>query len=110
MTVVVPGMTDDHRMIDVRPNRVMFIDDLNLQMFSSYSKESEGLFERAKHRDTDQLISLQNKSPVWNDGKQMIMNKSRLDHHIRRNSILCSQFSRSCYGTFSKKLSISLRR
>jgi hypothetical protein len=33
-----------------------------------FSKDSEGLIERWKHNDMNNLLELHNKTPVWNEG------------------------------------------
>lgn len=53
MTVLLPGMTVDHQRVTVYPQ-----------------DESEGLIECWKAKNTDNLIELHNKTPVWNDDTQ----------------------------------------
>lgn len=115
MNVVIPAMNEDNRMNDIRPSRVCFSSN-RTGLFKTLSilflKESEGLLERWRHRMMDQLIALQNKEPVWNDGKTHCHPpwKSSSFTSIFRNSVVCSQFSRSSHRTLSEELSIGLWR
>ncbi|CAL4093303.1 unnamed protein product [Meganyctiphanes norvegica] len=53
MTVVLPGMTADHQRVE----------------FSS-SGDSDCLIDKWRNKNMDQLIELNNKTPVWNDDTQ----------------------------------------
>lgn len=53
MTVILPAMTKDHKRIDLKP-----------------SYEHEGLLDRWKSRNMENLLELRNKTPVWNEDTQ----------------------------------------
>jgi tubby-related protein 1 len=53
MTVLLPGMNQDHKRVEVRP-----------------TSDHESLPERMKRGSSDGLIELHNKSPVWNEETQ----------------------------------------
>ncbi|XP_077493110.1 tub domain-containing protein ktub isoform X1 [Amblyomma americanum] len=53
MTVVLPAMTKDHKRIELKP-----------------SFEHEGLLDRWKSRNMENLLELRNKTPVWNEDTQ----------------------------------------
>lgn len=53
MTIVLPGMGVDHKRIPVQPKM-----------------ESETILERQRRKMMDNLLSLNNKTPVWNDDTQ----------------------------------------
>lgn len=53
MTVVIPGMGLDHQRVPIRPE-----------------SENDSLIERHRTKRMDNLISLHNKTPVWNDDTQ----------------------------------------
>lgn len=61
MTVIIPGMNLDHERVEIKPR-------------SSYYKKSfpehDGLIERWKRKNTENLLELHNKSPVWNEDTQ----------------------------------------
>jgi len=53
MTVVIPGMTLEQERVDVSPKT-----------------DNDGLVERYKRKNMDNLLELHNKTPVWNDDTQ----------------------------------------
>ncbi|ELT96807.1 hypothetical protein CAPTEDRAFT_19568 [Capitella teleta] len=53
MTVIIPGMNLDHERVEIRPR-----------------SEHDGLVERWKHKNMENLLELHNKTPVWNDDTQ----------------------------------------
>ncbi|CAH1798781.1 unnamed protein product, partial [Owenia fusiformis] len=53
MTVIIPGMNLDHERVDLRPKN-----------------DHDGLIERWKHKNMENLLELHNKTPVWNDDTQ----------------------------------------
>lgn len=68
MTVLIPA-TNDGKMIDIRPRKVNSIIVQRFLVNRLNFQECESLVEKWKHDDTEQLIALHNKTPVWNDGK-----------------------------------------
>ncbi|XP_025097825.1 tubby-related protein 3-like isoform X2 [Pomacea canaliculata] len=53
MTVIIPGMTSDHKRVDIKPQG-----------------NHDGLIERWKRKNMENLLELHNKTPVWNDETQ----------------------------------------
>ncbi|XP_067000524.1 protein king tubby isoform X2 [Anabrus simplex] len=53
MTVILPGMTQDHKRVQISPQ-----------------DDHEGLLECWRNKNMDNLIELHNKTPVWNDDTQ----------------------------------------
>ncbi|KAL8579499.1 hypothetical protein ACOMHN_025452 [Nucella lapillus] len=53
MTVIIPGMTSDHKRVDIKPRG-----------------NHDGLVERWKRKNMENLLELHNKTPVWNDETQ----------------------------------------
>ncbi|KAK3590562.1 hypothetical protein CHS0354_039692 [Potamilus streckersoni] len=53
MTVIIPGMNLDHERVDVKPRG-----------------DHDGLIERWKRKNMENILELHNKSPVWNDETQ----------------------------------------
>ncbi|XP_076466515.1 tubby-related protein 3-like isoform X2 [Babylonia areolata] len=53
MTVIIPGMTSDHKRVDIQPKG-----------------NHDGLVERWKRKNMENLLELHNKTPVWNDDTQ----------------------------------------
>ncbi|KAL4232945.1 hypothetical protein ACF0H5_007633 [Mactra antiquata] len=53
MTIVIPGMNLDHERVDIKPR-----------------DGHDGLIERWKRKNMDNILELHNKSPVWNDETQ----------------------------------------
>nr|CAD7410699.1 unnamed protein product [Timema poppensis] len=53
MTVVLPGMTQEHKRVEICPR-----------------DDSESLLERWRCKTMDDLIELHNKTPMWNDDTQ----------------------------------------
>ncbi|XP_053397003.1 tubby protein homolog isoform X3 [Mercenaria mercenaria] len=53
MTIVIPGMNLDHERVDIKPRG-----------------DHDGLIERWKRKNMDNILELHNKSPVWNDETQ----------------------------------------
>ena len=53
MTVILPGMTQDHQRVHITPN-----------------EQHETLLECWKMKNMDNLIELHNKTPVWNEETQ----------------------------------------
>ncbi|KAK2192839.1 hypothetical protein NP493_21g01003 [Ridgeia piscesae] len=53
MTVVIPGMNLDHERVEAQPNT-----------------EHDGLIERWKRKNMENLLELHNKTPVWNEDTQ----------------------------------------
>ncbi|PSN38975.1 Protein king tubby [Blattella germanica] len=53
MTVILPGMTQDHKRVQISPQ-----------------DEHESLLECWRNKNMDNLIELHNKTPVWNDDTQ----------------------------------------
>ncbi|XP_074650476.1 protein king tubby 1-like isoform X2 [Tubulanus polymorphus] len=55
MTVIIPGMNLDHERVDLRPQT---------------HSDHDGLIERWKRKNMENLLELHNKTPVWNDDTQ----------------------------------------
>ncbi|XP_064629659.1 tubby-related protein 3-like isoform X7 [Lineus longissimus] len=53
MTVIIPGMNLDHERVDIRPR-----------------SDHDGLIERWKRKNMENILELHNKTPVWNDDTQ----------------------------------------
>ncbi|KAL3882711.1 hypothetical protein ACJMK2_029024 [Sinanodonta woodiana] len=53
MTVIIPGMNLDHERVDIKPRG-----------------DHDGLIERWKRKNMENILELHNKSPVWNDETQ----------------------------------------
>ncbi|XP_052808239.1 tubby protein homolog isoform X2 [Mya arenaria] len=53
MTIIIPGMNLDHERVDIKP-----------------TSDHDGLIERWKRKNMDNILELHNKSPVWNDETQ----------------------------------------
>lgn len=53
MTIVIPGMNLDHERVDIKPRG-----------------DHDGLIERWKRKNMENILELHNKSPVWNDETQ----------------------------------------
>ncbi|XP_041350577.1 tubby-related protein 3-like isoform X2 [Gigantopelta aegis] len=53
MTVIIPGMNLDHDRVDIKPRG-----------------DHDGLIERWKRKNMENLLELHNKTPVWNDETQ----------------------------------------
>ncbi|KAK2163920.1 hypothetical protein LSH36_72g06041 [Paralvinella palmiformis] len=53
MSVIIPGMNLDHERVEIRPR-----------------SEHDGLIERWKHKNMENLLELHNKTPVWNEDTQ----------------------------------------
>ncbi|KAK7480689.1 hypothetical protein BaRGS_00028057, partial [Batillaria attramentaria] len=53
MTIIIPGMTSDHKRVDIKPRG-----------------NHDGLVERWKRKQMENLLELHNKTPVWNDETQ----------------------------------------
>ncbi|XP_064613121.1 tubby-related protein 3-like isoform X2 [Liolophura sinensis] len=53
MTVIIPGMNLDHERVEIRPRN-----------------DHDGLIERWKRKQMENLLELHNKTPVWNDDTQ----------------------------------------
>ncbi|XP_061167693.1 tubby protein homolog [Saccostrea echinata] len=52
MTIIIPGMNLDHERVDIQPR-----------------SDNEGLIDRYKRKNMENILDLHNKTPVWNDGK-----------------------------------------
>ncbi|XP_052247081.1 tubby protein homolog isoform X11 [Dreissena polymorpha] len=53
MTIIIPGMNLDHERVDIKP-----------------VNDHDGLIERWKRKNMDNILELHNKSPVWNEETQ----------------------------------------
>lgn len=53
MTIIIPGMNLDHERVDIKPRG-----------------DHDGLIERWKRKNMENILELHNKSPVWNDETQ----------------------------------------
>ncbi|BFZ09680.1 hypothetical protein BsWGS_12719 [Bradybaena similaris] len=53
MTIIIPGMTSDHQRVNIKPHGA-----------------HDGLIERWKRKNMENLLELHNKTPVWNDDTQ----------------------------------------
>ena len=53
MSVIIPGMNLDHERVEIRPR-----------------SDHDGLIERWKRKNMENLLELHNKTPVWNDDTQ----------------------------------------
>ncbi|XP_048767158.1 tubby protein homolog isoform X7 [Ostrea edulis] len=53
MTIVIPGMNLDHERVDIKPR-----------------SDNDGLIDRWKRKNMENILELHNKTPVWNDETQ----------------------------------------
>ncbi|CAL1531880.1 unnamed protein product [Lymnaea stagnalis] len=53
MTIIIPGMTSEHQRVNIKPQG-----------------QHDGLIERWKRKNMENLLELHNKTPVWNDDTQ----------------------------------------
>ncbi|KAK3096963.1 hypothetical protein FSP39_005145 [Pinctada imbricata] len=53
MTIIIPGMNLDHERVDIKPR-----------------SENDGLIDRWKRKNMENILELHNKTPVWNDETQ----------------------------------------
>ncbi|XP_012939590.1 tubby-related protein 3 isoform X2 [Aplysia californica] len=53
MTIIIPGMTSEHQRVNIKPQG-----------------GHDGLIERWKRKDMENLLELHNKTPVWNEDTQ----------------------------------------
>ena len=61
MTVVIPGMNLDHERVEIQPR-----------------SDHDGLVERYKRKQMENLIELHNKTPVWNEGTLLLYHQQFL--------------------------------
>ena len=94
MTVVIPAMTTSGERIEFRP-----------------LSENDGIVERWKKKNMENLLELHNKSPVWNDGKNcqlsffIFLQHSFFVSFFFRYTVVCSQFSWKSYTSLGQKFS-----
>ncbi|XP_062595589.1 tubby protein homolog [Saccostrea cucullata] len=50
MTIIIPGMNSDHERVDIKPR-----------------SDSDGLINRYKRENMENIVELHNRTPVWND-------------------------------------------
>lgn len=67
-------------------------------------QEHDGIIERWKRKNMENLLELHNKAPVWNEGMQT-SNILFVDIIYFRYPVICAQFSRPCYTSLRQKLS-----
>ncbi|XP_062577540.1 tubby-related protein 3-like isoform X5 [Saccostrea cucullata] len=53
MTIIIPGMNLDHERVDIKPR-----------------SDNDGLIDRYKRKNMENILELHNKTPVWNDETQ----------------------------------------
>lgn len=53
MTIIIPGMNLDHERVDIKPR-----------------SDNDGLIDRWKKKNMENILELHNKTPVWNDETQ----------------------------------------
>ncbi|XP_013073086.1 tubby-related protein 3-like isoform X1 [Biomphalaria glabrata] len=53
MTIIIPGMTNEHQRVNIKPQG-----------------QQDGLIERWKKKNMENLLELHNKTPVWNEDTQ----------------------------------------
>ncbi|XP_033740954.1 tubby-related protein 3-like isoform X4 [Pecten maximus] len=53
MTIIIPGMNLDHERVDIKPR-----------------SDNDGLIDRWKRKNMENILELHNKTPVWNDETQ----------------------------------------
>jgi tubby and related proteins len=68
MSVALPGLTNDNQIIPMRANGVSHALVSSFVSSMCSLQQSESLVDRARHRNMDNLIALQNKTPTWNEG------------------------------------------
>ncbi|XP_014663096.1 PREDICTED: tubby-related protein 3-like isoform X3 [Priapulus caudatus] len=56
MSVIIPGLNLDHERVDIKPRSVR--------------TEHDGLVDRHKRKNMENLLELHNKTPIWNDDTQ----------------------------------------
>lgn len=88
MSVIIPGMNMDHERVSIRPRNVCDIifskatsvltnvtpsNTYVINLMSSskwYLQDHESLLARWQNKNTESVIELHNKTPVWNDDTQ----------------------------------------
>lgn len=88
MSVIIPGMNMDHERVSIRPRNVQRCNLLNNPICSELRRwsdthyvllsfvsilpmqEHESLLARWQNKNTESVIELHNKTPVWNDDTQ----------------------------------------
>lgn len=78
MSVIIPGMNMDHERVSIRPRNVRGassdtgpLSSLSRSEARSASfQEHESLLARWQNKNTESVIELHNKTPVWNDDTQ----------------------------------------
>lgn len=79
MSVIIPGMNMDHERVSIRPRNVRSASpdayvacpvSSPSEARSSSFQEHESLLARWQNKNTESVIELHNKTPVWNDDTQ----------------------------------------
>lgn len=120
MSVIIPGMNMDHERVSIRPRNVRRCNLLNnpicseqrcwsdthyvLRSFVSIlpMQEHESLLARWQNKNTESVIELHNKTPVWNDDTQSyVLNfHGRVTQASVKNFQIIHDNDRECFQLF----------
>lgn len=120
MSVIIPGMNMDHERVSIRPRNVRRCNLLNnpicseqrcwsdthyvLRSFVSIlpTQEHESLLARWQNKNTESVIELHNKTPVWNDDTQSyVLNfHGRVTQASVKNFQIIHDNDRECFQLF----------
>lgn len=119
MSVIIPGMNMDHERVSIRPRNVRRClpynpicselrrwSDAHYVLLSFVSvvsmQEHESLLARWQNKNTESVIELHNKTPVWNDDTQSyVLNfHGRVTQASVKNFQIIHDNDRECFPLF----------